>query len=132
MLNKGKYMPSLFTQLAVFQCATLRIAEFKCFKLSLFKHYCVRANLRRCETVCTLQVKGKYTLVENNYVYSIFKLIEEQELVLTFIKRRSFAYINKHRHATSTSVDTVNTGLQMNKALFIEVCIQIGNISYTI
>lgn len=60
-----------------------------------------------------IQVKGKDTLVENNYVYSIFKLIEEQELVLTFIKRRSFAYINKHRHASSTSVDTVHTGLRM-------------------
>lgn len=110
MLNKGKYMPSFFNQLAVFQRVTITIAESQCFKLSLFKHYCVRPNSRRGETVFALQVKGNDTLVENNYVYSIFKLIKEQELVLTFIKRKSFAYINKHRHASSTSADTVNTG----------------------
>lgn len=91
-------MPSFFNQLAVFQRVTITIAESQCFKLSLFKHYCVRPNSRRGETVFALQVKGNDTLVENNYVYSIFKLIKEQELVLSLLKE-------SHLH-TSTNTDT--------------------------
>lgn len=43
--------PVLFSLLSPSLSANLRLGEFQCFKLFLFKHNCVWVNSRRGETI---------------------------------------------------------------------------------
>lgn len=53
-----------------FKQANLRLGEFQCLQLSLFKHNIVFANLRLSESVSNWR-RAKITLSENNPVYNI-------------------------------------------------------------